>query len=260
MANSPSTPLPFRVIVCPSPEEAGRLGAALATGLLNRALQAGERARLLLSTGQSQFETLAELVRRPVDWSRVDTYHLDEYVGLSADHPASFRRYLADRFAAIVPAAMHYVDPSDPGSVAELSRSATSAPMDVALVGIGENGHIAFNDPPADLDAAGPYIVVDLDERCRRQQVGEGWFAGLSEVPERAVTMTVSAILTAKTIISVVPHSVKAQALRRLLESTAVTADLPATVLALHPDSWVVLDRASAGLLSPQAWARCTVL
>lgn len=252
--------MPFNVVVCPSAGAAGNFGAALAAAGLNRALEGSERARLLLSTGQSQFETLASLVRRPVEWERVDAFHLDEYVGLGADHPASFRRYLKERFADVVPVRMHYVDPSTGSSMEALSRATTNAPMDVALVGIGENGHIAFNDPPADMDADGPYITVELDQRCRAQQVREGWFPRPEDVPERAVTMTVKAILQARTIVSVVPHSAKAPAMRDLVRSCEVTPALPATALSCHPDATVVVDRASAALCDPGAWARSVVL
>jgi glucosamine-6-phosphate deaminase len=250
----------MRVVVCDSPASAGNYGAAEVAARLNQALAERPRARLLLSTGESQFETLRSLVRRPVDWARVDAFHLDEYIGLAADHPASFRRYLAERVAGIVPLRMHYVDPSSAGSLRALSELVACEPMDVALIGIGENGHVAFNDPPADLDAPGPYLEVELDERCRAQQVREGWFRRLEDVPARAVTMSVTQMMRADEIVSVVPHAVKAPVVGRLLTSGEVTPQLPASVLARHPRATVVLDRASSQLLPTEVWNRCVVL
>ena len=213
----------------------------------------------MLSTGQSQFETLRSLVRRPVDWARVDAFHLDEYLGVGADHPASFRRYLTERVADVVPLSMHFVDPSSPSSLAELSTLVASAPMDVALVGIGENGHLAFNDPPADFETVEPYIEVGLDA-LPRPAVREGWFAELQDVPKRAVTMSVHEIMRAGEIISVVPHEAKAPVITRLLTDETVTPELPATMLRRHERATIVLDRASAGLLPAEVWNRCVVL
>jgi glucosamine-6-phosphate deaminase len=250
----------MRVVVCDNPGAAGEYGAAEVSARLNQVLAAGGRARLLLSTGQSQFETLRSLVRRPVDWARVDAFHLDEYLGIGPDHPASFRRYLKERLADLVPLSMHFVDPSSPTSLAELSTFVASAPMDVALVGIGENGHLAFNDPPADFETAEPYLEVELDARCRAQQLREGWFAELQDVPKRAVTMSVHEIMRSCDIVSVVPHEAKAPVIARLLADEAVTAELPATMLRRHERATVVLDRASAGLLPAELWNRCVVL
>jgi glucosamine-6-phosphate deaminase len=254
----------MRVVICPSPAAAGEYGAAEVAARLNHVLASGHRARLLLSTGQSQFETLRSLVRRPVAWPRVDAFHLDEYLGIGADHPASFRRYLSDRVAGLVPLSMHFVDPSSAPSLAELSELVAAAPMDVALVGIGENGHLAFNDPPADFATVEPYLEVELDQRCRAQQVREGWFADLEEVPARAVTMSVHEIMRAREIVSVVPHEAKAPVIARLLAclfaGESVTAELPASMLARHERATLVLDRASAGLLPAGLWDRCVVL
>ncbi len=250
----------MRVVICENPAAAGEYGAAEVAASLNHVLAMGGRARLLLSTGQSQFETVRSLVRRPVDWARVDGFHLDEYVGITGDHPASFRRYLTERVASVVPLSMHFVDPSSPTSLAELSQLVASAPVDVALVGIGENGHLAFNDPPADFETAEPYIEVGLDARCRAEQVHEGWFAQLQDVPKRAVTMSVHEIMRAGQIISVVPHEAKAPVITRLLRDEMVTPELPATMLRRHERATIVLDRASAGLLPAEVWNRCVVL
>lgn len=249
-----------RAVICSSPRSAGEYAAATAAARINHILSESDRVRVLLSTGESQFETLRSLVRRPVDWSRVEVFHLDEYIGLPADHPASFRRYLRERVADLIPVTLHEVDPSSPDRLKALSELAGAAPMDVALVGIGENGHIAFNDPPADLEAPGPYIEVELAERCRRQQVREGWFATIGDVPDRAITMSVSAIMRSRTIISAVPHGAKAPIMRQMLTSAEVTADLPASVLAEHPDVTLVLDRASGQYLPGKVWNRCIVL
>ncbi len=250
----------MRVVICENPVAAGEYGAAEVAAHLNQVLAREGRARLLLSTGQSQFETLRSLVRRPVDFARVDAFHLDEYIGIDAGHPASFRRYLTERVAAVVPLTMHLVDPSSPGSLAELTALVASAPMDVALVGIGENGHLAFNDPPADFETTEPYLEVDLDARCRAQQLREGWFAELQDVPKRAVTMSVQEIMRAAEIVSVVPHEAKAPVITSLLTSEAVTPQLPATMLRRHERATIVLDRASAGWLPAEFWNRCVVL
>ena len=250
----------MRVVVCATPAAAGDLGAAVVAARLNEVLATRERAQLLLSTGESQFETLRSLVRRPVEWERVDAFHLDEYVDLPREHPASFRRYLDERVASVVPLCMHYLDPSSPGELDRLGETVAERPMDVALVGIGQNGHIAFNDPPADFTARSPYIEVELDAACRAQQVGEGWFATDADVPRRAITMSVHQIMRSLEIVSVVPHSAKAPAIRRLLTSGEVTPELPASMLTRHANALVVLDRASSQLLPNDVFKRCIVL
>ena len=250
----------MRVVVCGTAAAAGDLGAAVVAARLNEVLATRERARLLLSTGQSQFETLRSLVSRPVEWDRVDAFHLDEYAGLPREHPASFRRYLGERVASVVPLCMHYVDPSSPEDLRRVSEAVAESPMDVALVGIGQNGHIAFNDPPADFTARSPYIEVELDAACRAQQVHEGWFAADADVPRRAITMSVQEIMRSLEIVSVVPHSAKAPAIRRLLTSWEVTPELPASVLTRHANTLLVLDRASSQLLPNEVLNRCIVL
>jgi glucosamine-6-phosphate deaminase len=227
---------------------------------LNEVLAGRESARLLLSTGESQFETLRSLVRRPVEWERVDAFHLDEYVDLRREHPASFRRYLDERVASVVPLRMHYVDPSAPDELKRLSQAVAETPIDVALIGIGQNGHIAFNDPPADFDTTSPYLEVELDAACRAQQVHEGWFENDADVPRRAITMSVHEIMRSLEIVSVVPHSAKAPAIRRLLTSCEVTPELPASMLTRHANALLVLDRASSQLLPNDVFKRCIVL
>ena len=207
-----------------------------------------------MATGASQFEFLEALTSRPdIDWSRVEMFHLDEYIGLPADHPASFRRFLLERL--IRPAGItryHLLDgEADPAEVCErVGRALQSAPIDCAFIGIGENGHLAFNDPPADFSTDEPYIVVELDAACRQQQVGEGWFPSIADVPSRAITVSIQGLLDSREIICIVPDARKAQAVQRCLEGP-VTPDAPASVLQTHPDTTVYLDSASAALLKP---------
>lgn len=230
----------------------GRAAAAQAADLIRAALAARGRARILAATGESQFEFLAALIQAPdIDWPRVELFHLDEYVGLGLDHPASFRRYLLERF--ITPAGIrdfHLLNgETDPAATCrEVGRLLAAAPVDAAFAGIGENGHLAFNDPPADFTTGEPYHVVTLDESCRRQQVGEGWFKRLGDVPLRAISISVRQLLKAKAIITVAPDARKAAAIRRCLEGP-VSPLAPASILRTHPDVTIYLDRASAAQL-----------
>lgn len=241
-----------------SAAELGRAAARQAAETIRAAVAAEGRATLVLATGASQFETLADLVASEgIDWSAVVMFHLDEYIGLPQSHPASFRRYLRQRFIEEVPplAAAHLVNGEADDPFAECRRLGAllaAHPIDVMLAGIGENGHLAFNDPPADFDTRQPYIVVDLDERCRRQQVGEGWFARLDDVPARAISMSIRQILQSRTIILSVPDRRKAQAVRDAVEGP-VTNRCPASILQEHPDCRLLLDAASASLLSAGA-------
>lgn len=229
-------------------EDMGRAAAEEIARRLDAAIRQRGEARLLLSTGASQFEMMRELVRQPVDFSRVTMFHLDEYVGLPESHKASFRRYLKERFALKVPL-KEAVYVSNEGDVEEnlrmLERRIREKPVDVGVIGIGENAHIAFNDPPADFDTEKAYHVVTLDERCRRQQVGEGWFDTVDDVPTRAISMTVKQILSCRCIVSVVPHGVKREAVQKTL-SEPVCGMVPATALKTHPDWTLYLDSASA--------------
>ena len=232
----------------------GRAAATDAAALIHEALKARGQARIVAATGASQFEFLDALVRHhEIDWARVEMFHLDEYVGLGVEHPASFRKYLLERL--IGPAGItryHLLDgESDPHATSrEIGRLIAEAPVDVAFIGIGENGHVAFNDPPADFATDAPYLVVSLDEACRRQQVGEGWFASLDEVPTKAISMSVRQIMKARAIVCVVPDQRKAVAVRRCLAGP-VTPDAPSSILQRHPDVTVYLDTASASLLEP---------
>lgn len=239
-------------------QELGPLVARAAAEQLRRAIQQHGSANLVVATGASQFEVLQALVQQPqVDWQRVHGFHLDEYLGLSTDHPASFCRYLRERFVSHVPlASFHYLRGDQP--VAAVLASANAAlrdrRVDVALVGIGENGHLAFNDPPADFEIDTPYLAVPLDEKCRLQQVGEGWFASLEEVPQQAISMSVQQILRAETIFCSVPDRQKAPAVRDTLEQE-ISPRVPASILRSHDNTWLVIDQASAALLSPSTLA-----
>jgi glucosamine-6-phosphate deaminase len=233
--------------------ELGRAAAGQAATAIRRAIEAKGEARILAATGASQFEFLEALTARDdIDWSRVEMFHLDEYIGLPADHPASFRRYLMERLIRPTGLERHHLldGEQDPAEVCRRTgRALRSAPIDCAFIGIGENGHLAFNDPPADFDTRDPFIIVTLDEACRRQQVGEGWFASMDEVPTQAISISIRALLEAREILCVVPDARKAEAVKRCLEGP-VTPDAPASILQAHPDTTVYLDRESSALLS----------
>ncbi len=245
----------MKVIVAENCRLMGELAARQAAAVLNSAIRERGEARVVLSTGASQFDTLSALVRQNVDWSKVDMFHLDEYVDLPEAHPASFRKYLKERFVSRVPIRRaHFVDGTREG-IAALTEELRSAPVDLGLIGIGENGHIAFNDPPADFETDEAYIVVNLDERCRRQQVGEGWFAALNDVPRQAVSMTVRQIMRCETIISSVPYAVKAEAVYKTLTSP-LTNMVPATMLKQHDHFTLYLDEDSAARVNVDVAAR----
>ncbi|HEX2662182.1 MAG TPA: glucosamine-6-phosphate deaminase [Candidatus Acidoferrum sp.] len=233
----------------------GRAAAEQAAVSLRQAIRESGRARIIAATGASQFEFLDALTAMPaIEWPRVEMFHLDEYVGLPASHPASFRKYLLERLINKTGITKyHFLDGEGdvPAVVRRVSAELTAAPIDIAFVGIGENGHLAFNDPPANFQTEEPYIIVDLDEPCRRQQVGEGWFVDLSEVPKRAMSMSVRQILKAREILCVVPDARKAQAVKSCLEGQ-ISPLAPASILRTHPNTTVFLDKLSSALLSPQ--------
>jgi glucosamine-6-phosphate deaminase len=210
-------------------------------------------ARIVAATGASQFEFLEALTSAPdIDWGRVELFHLDEYVGLPMTHPASFRRYLLERLIHKTGITQyHFLDgEGDPQAAAKkVGSELASRPVDIAFAGIGENGHLAFNDPPADFDADEPYLVVDLDEACRQQQVNEGWFGKLADVPARAISMSIRQILRVKEIIVAVPEARKARAVKSCFEGD-ISPLAPASILRTHPNATVYLDRDSASLLS----------
>ena len=231
-----------------TPEEMGNEAARLIAEKLNGAIAQKGEARLLLSTGASQFEMMDALIHMPVDFAKVTMFHLDEYVALPVTHIASFRKYLQERFVDKVPlkeAVFVNGEGNVEANIAAITARIKEAPIDVGVIGIGENGHIAFNDPPADFDTEASYKVVNLDERCKRQQVGEGWFATVDDVPKQAISMTVKQIMACDSIVSVVPHAVKAEAVKNTLERD-VTNLVPATIMKTHPDFNLFLDSESA--------------
>jgi glucosamine-6-phosphate deaminase len=230
----------------------GKKAAEKGAEIIREAIRTSDRANIILATGASQFEMLAALVQEDVDWNRVTAFHLDEYIGLSVTHPASFRRYLKERFADLVsPGSFVYIngETNPEKECIRLGEMISCHPVDVAFVGIGENGHLAFNDPPADFETEKPYIVVTLDEDCQRQQIGEGWFPTQGDVPEKAISMSVRQIMKSKAIICSVPDLRKAKAVQKALEGP-VTPNVPASILRQHNAVWLYLDRDSASLLS----------
>jgi glucosamine-6-phosphate deaminase len=244
-----------KVRIYDSKAELGRVAAEQALQVIRSAIDKRGQAAIILATGTSQFETLRALTEgKGMDWSRVVMFHLDEYIGITPDHAASFRRYLTERF----------VNRVGPLKEVNFIRGETENPeyecervsllireytVDVALVGIGENGHLAFNDPPADFDTTEPFIVVNLDEKCRKQQLGEGWFETIEDVPSRAISMSISQIMKSNTIITSVPEARKAGAVKCALEGD-VTTDCPSSILQNHPDCTLYLDKESSALLS----------
>ena len=246
----------MHMIVSNSRAACGRAAAECAAQAIRAAIDANGAAAVILATGASQFDMLDALVRaNGIGWAKVTCFHLDEYIGLPAAHPASFRRYLKERFVDRLPEpprAFHYVGGEAPDPEAECRRLGDllrEHTIDAAMVGIGENGHLAFNDPPADFRTAEPYLVVDLDEACRRQQLGEGWFETLDDVPRRAISMSVRQIMASRTIVCTVPDRRKAEAVRATVEGP-VTPDVPASILQEHPSATLYLDTESASLLA----------
>jgi len=231
----------------------GEAAAAQGAAAIQRAIRERGHARIVGASAASQFEFLERLTTTPgIDWKRVEVFHLDEYIGIPMSHPASFCKFLQDRLISRTGITnYHLLDgETDPAEVIRATNAAIStAPIDVAFVGIGENGHLAFNDPPADFDTEEPYIVVNLDEACRQQQVGEGWFPDLQAVPKRAISMSVKQVLKSKEILAVVPGPKKAQAIKACFDGS-VSPMAPSSILRTHPNTTIYLDRESAALLS----------
>jgi glucosamine-6-phosphate deaminase len=233
----------------------GNAAAEQAASAIRRAIAQHGCARIIAATAASQFEFLDVLTRtKEIDWARVEAFHLDEYVGLPISHPGSFRKMLLEQLVRKTGISSYHLLDGDAVDLSEVLRRVgselASAPIDIAFLGIGENGHIAFNDPPADFDTEEPYIIVDLDEACRQQQVGEAWFANISQVPKHAISMSVRQILKAREILAVVPDARKAQAVKACFEGD-ISPVAPASILRTHPNATVYLDRNSASLLSP---------
>lgn len=228
-------------------DELGMRAAGKIASLIEEAINKKGKARIILSTGMSQFETLSHLITYDLPWDKVEMFHLDEYVGLDESHPASFRKYLKERFVSKVNLkAAYFVEGVD--AIPSLTRELRKEEIDVGVIGIGENGHIAFNDPPADFTTGEAYKVVTLDRRCREQQVGEGWFRTIDDVPVEAITMCVKEIMKSKHIVSAVPHEVKAEAIYNTITGR-ISQDVPATILKTHPDWNLFIDKDSASKL-----------
>jgi len=231
----------------------GREAALKGAWLIQNTLKEKGSARIILATGSSQFEMLNELIAADIDWSKVEIFHLDEYIGISVNHNASFRKYLKERFEAKVSnlKAFHYIEGDAENLNAELdriNRLISRDVIDVAFVGIGENGHLAFNDPPADFETEVPYIVVNLDEKCRKQQLNEGWFSSLENVPLHAISMSVRQIMKSTYIINTVPDVRKAEAVSCSVNGQ-VSNLCPASILQKHEHCYSYFDRESASLL-----------
>jgi glucosamine-6-phosphate deaminase len=233
-----------------------RAAADHAATAIRRAITERARARIIAATAASQLEFLDGLTKEPgIDWPNVDVFHLDEYIGLSPSHSASFRKVLMEHL--VTKAGITRFHPlegnsPDPSAVArDVGKELTSAPIDIAFLGIGENGHMAFNDPPADFTTEEPYIIVNLDQACRRQQVGEGWFADISQVPQRAISMSPCQILKANELLVIVPDQRKARAVKACLEGE-ISPMAPASILRKHSNATLYLDRDSGSLLSPR--------
>jgi glucosamine-6-phosphate deaminase len=234
-------------------KDLGRAAAEQAATAIRNAIRESGHARIIAATGAAQFEFLEVVTKAAdIDWRRVEMFHLDEYIGLPKSHPASFRRFLEERLIQKTGMTNYHLldgdnDPS--ASVRNTSKAIMAAPIDIAFVGIGENGHLAFNDPPADFETEEPYLIVNLDEACRLQQVGEGWFTHISETPRQAISMSIRQILKAKEILAVVPDSRKAKAVKACLEGE-INLMAPASILRRHENTTVYLDKNSAALLT----------
>jgi len=238
-------------------KEMGKAAAKEAAGILKSTIKEKGEAVFVAATGASQFEFLEALTSiSSIDWSRTTMFHLDEYIGIAEDHPASFRKYLKEKLINRVhPGTVYLIkgEAEDPESECErLNKIFSKKEIDVSFVGIGENGHLAFNDPPADFNTEKPYIVVELDEACRRQQLGEGWFNSLKDVPHKAISMSIKQIMKSKNIICTVPDVRKAQTVKDCLEGT-ISPEHPASILRKHKKVFLFLDKDSAKLL--ERWA-----
>jgi glucosamine-6-phosphate deaminase len=232
----------------------GRAAADQAVSAIQRAIAERGSARIIAATAASQLEFLCALTQaRGIDWNQVEAFHLDEYIGLPITHPGSFRKMLMEQLVTKTGINKYHLldgDAADPKAVArKVGQQLAAAPIDIAFLGIGENGHIAFNDPPADFDTEEPYIIVNLDEACRQQQVGEAWFGNISQVPTHALSMSARQILKSREILAVVPDKRKAHAIKACFEGE-ISPMAPASILRRHPNATVYVDTNSASLLS----------
>jgi len=231
----------------------GNAAAEQAASAIRRAIRDNGQARIIAATAASQLEFLNALTEMTdLDWKHVEVFHLDEYIGLPITHPGSFRKMLLEQLIRKTGITKYHLldgDAQADEAVRRVGAALASAPVDIAFVGIGENGHLAFNDPPADFEISEPYLIVKLDEACRQQQVGEAWFADISQVPTQAISMSIRQILKAKEILAVVPDTRKAQAVKACFEGE-ISPMAPASILRTHPNATIYLDKNSAALLS----------
>lgn len=244
----------MKIDISQNSKELGTKAGAFTAKLIRQAIADKGSANIILATGASQFETLRQLIdEKDIDWSKVSMFHLDEYIGLPVTHQASFRKYLTERFLQkVTPLKAAYLvnGETDPAAECErLNKIIARHPIDIALVGIGENGHLAFNDPPADFETEVPFIIVELDGPCRTQQLNEGWFETLEQVPQQAISMSVNQILKSGAIICSVPDQRKAVAVKNSIEQE-ISNLFPASILQTHTDCTFFLDEQSASLLS----------
>ena len=244
----------MQVKIFPDKATLSQAAAKQAATAIRNAISDHGNARIVAATAASQIEFLDSLTRIPeIDWSKVEAFHLDEYIGLPVTHPGSFRKMLLEQLVQKTGIRKYHLLEGDSNALSaflrDVNRDLASAPVDIAFLGIGENGHIAFNDPPADFNVEDPYLVVNLDEACRRQQVGEAWFSDISQVPKRAISMSVKQILKAKEILAVVPDARKAHAVKLCFEGE-ISPMVPASILRTHPNATIYLDKNSASLLS----------
>ena len=250
----------MQTILTADSRQMGQVAAKLAANDLRQAISERGRANLIVATGASQFEVLKHLVAEDgIDWPKVHGFHLDEYIGIGIDHPASFCKYLKERFVDQVTLAdFQYLhgDQAPQETIARVGKLLSETSIDVAMVGIGENGHLAFNDPPADFETQDPYLIVELDEPCRQQQVGEGWFDGLADVPTHAISMSVRQIMKTAHIYCSVPDERKADAVRATLQND-ISPTIPASILREHPSATLIIDQPASSKLSDDELAKC---
>lgn len=242
----------MKLVLSENAQELSDKAAEKAGEIIKIALDKKGRSTVMVATGLAHLKFYETLLSQPIDWNKVHFYHLDEYIGISDIHKASFRKYIRDNIEnKIGSAKIEYINgENDPqAEILRLNKAANGVEFDLGIVGIGENGHIAFNDPPANFETEQPYIIVTLDETCRLQQVKEGWFESLDEVPPRAITASPRFIMKMKTIVSVVPYLAKAQAIKATLENNEIKNMVPATILKKHKDWSLFVDKESASLL-----------
>ncbi len=243
----------LNVQVYDTPDSMGKAAAVSVAAKLSETIKEKGFANLILATGASQFSFLEQLQKEDIDWKKITVFHLDEYKDMPITHPASFRKYLKERILDIVqPKEVYYLE-GDAENIETILESYEELlkihPVDVACIGIGENGHIAFNDPPvADFNDPKLVKVVELDDACRKQQLGEGWFPTFDDVPTHALSLTIPAIMGCKHISCVVPDERKAEAVYNTLNADISTA-CPATILRTHPDIILYLDKGAASKL-----------